>query len=197
MGHDFAPCLLCDILHGMPTPGGILIDNDAWFAFHSPPRACLRHVLVLGPKRHAVSPLELSRPELRLLSELQQALDRTLQVLIPGCTVRVEPVAAGRFGHVAWLVSTESEDPRPRLELLAETPEPVVRTWADEVEYAIDEMRIASLGGRLPLPAPIPGDAERSTVRAPGVRFCRHCGAKLVRNDYVGNHCHGCGQPLV
>ena len=167
---DFVSCLLCDILNGMPTPGGILLDNDSWFAVHSPPRACLRHVLVLASKKHASSAVQLSRLDLRLLSEIQQTLDGALQALAPGRTVRVE-LTPDRFGHVAWLVSTEDEDPRPRLELLAAAPEQVVRAWAGDVEMAIDEVRLAALGARLLRPPPVPGDAERSTLRAPGTRF--------------------------
>lgn len=193
---DFVPCLLCDILNGMPTPGGILLDNDSWFVVHSPPRACLRHVLVLASKKHVLSTAQLTRHDLRQLSGIQQSLDDALQMLTPGCTVRVE-IAPNRFGHMAWLVYASDEDPRPRLELLAAAPEGIVRAWTVEVEFVIDEMRIAALGGRLPLPPLVPGDAARSTVRAPGVRFCRHCGTKLVRNDHTDNRCHGCGKPIV
>lgn len=197
MTSDFVPCLACDILNGMPLPGGILFDNERWFVFHSPPRACLRHAVVLAPKRHVLDQRSLRKADLPQLADIERAVTKALRVLVPGATIRIERQGAARFGHLAWLMAVADGDPRPMAARLAAVEEPVTRVWAAELEHGFDEQRIAAHGGRLPPPPRIPGDAERSTVRAPGTHFCRHCGAKLVRDDYVDNVCHGCGKPVV
>ncbi|MEK7073254.1 MAG: hypothetical protein AAB974_02330 [Patescibacteria group bacterium] len=192
---DFISCLLCDILNGMPTPGGILIDNDSWFAVHAPPRACRKHLILIGSKRHIFDTRRLTRVELTLLTGLQRNVDRALHTHT-GLVSRVTS-SSDRFGHLAWLVWPEDDDGRPVIEQLASMPDDTVLEWTRELELPFDDARIAALGGRLPLPPLVPGDAERSTLRAPGIRFCRHCGARLVRVDYTDNRCHGCGKPIV
>lgn len=193
---NFAPCLLCDILSGVPTAGGILIDNNAWFAFHAPPEACARHVVVLAPKRHVLATRQLKRPDLALLHDLQRCLDAAFRIISPDRAVRVE-MAPKRFGHFAWLVyAQENDQTTPMLERLAPTTDAEVRGWAADIEMALDEVRISQTGGRLPAPPRVPADAERRTVPVPGGRFCGRCGAKLVPADLERNRCHACEEPL-
>ncbi len=195
MGHDFVSCLLCDIQHGMPTPGGILIDNDLFFAVHTPPPLCARHVIVLGTKRHVRSVDGLWQHELLQVMDVLEVVERALE-RASGLPSRFE-ACAGRFGHLAWLAWSEDGDPRPIAERLAPEPEGVVRVWVDELDGVFDEARIETAGGHLPAPPRLPGDVERATVRAARGSFCTKCGAKLAPRDYGRNRCHGCGAPVV
>lgn len=192
---DFISCLLCDIQNGMPTPGGILIENDSWFAVHAPPRVCRKNLILIGSKRHIMDTGRLTRVELDALTDLQRIVDHALHAHT-GLVSRVAN-SSDHFGHLAWLVWPENNDKRPIIEQLMSMPDDTVLTWTRELELPFDDARIAAWGGHLPLPPLVPGDAERSTLRAPGTRFCTQCGAKLVRTDDTDNRCHGCGKSVV
>lgn len=188
----FKICLLCDIQNGMSTPGGILIDNDSWFAVHAPPRACRKNLILIGSKRHILGAGRLTRDELTTLASLQRIVNRALHEHT-GLVIRAAN-SSDRFGHLAWLVWPEDEDQRPIIEQVTSVPNDTVLTWTHELELAFDEARIAALGGRLPLPPLVPGDAERSTLRAPVFcHFCTQCGVRLEDQDLREERCSRCG----
>ncbi len=191
---DFLPCALCDIDAGMPVPGGILLERDTWCAVHLPPPRSAPRCLVLFPRRHVLRTEDLDEGERLGLLGIQADVRALLAAAFDDDThFRQEDLMLGHLCWLAWRAG-DGTDVRGRFRAYGEAE---VTAWAEPLRDVAAVVRLLAHGGRLPPPAPLPGDAQRLLLtRSPLARYCSLCGNRLHTQDHRDARCRTCGKSI-